>query len=256
MTKLELVKSAIAHRHNDKVPYAINLAGDAIEAYSQRILDELATEKIKTDLAENRITLSEALSLSLENCVINISCPWWDWHNLSEEYSGYDAPTKLPDTIGYGSYEAFFKKVKYIKENYDVYVLVGIWGSHWEKAYFARGIENFLGDIAGEPEFAQSLLDMIIRKNIVMLENILTCEGIDCVLLGSDWGTQRDLIMSPTAWRTMIKAGEQKEYDLIKSYGKDVFIHSCGNIELILPDLCEMGVNVLNPVQPECMDNI
>jgi hypothetical protein len=79
----------------------------------------------------------------------------------------------LPETIGYGNYEEFFKKIKYIKENYDVYLLSTIWGSHWEKANFARGIENFLGDLAASPEWAQQLLDLIVRKNMVMIENFI-----------------------------------------------------------------------------------
>jgi uroporphyrinogen decarboxylase len=52
----------------------------------------------------------------------------------------------------------------------------------------------------------------------------------------------------------LIRPGEQAEYDLIHSYGKDVWIHSCGDIRELLPRLVEMGVDVLNPVQPECMD--
>jgi uroporphyrinogen decarboxylase len=95
---------------------------------------------------------------------------------------------------------------------------------------------------------------MIIRKNMVMLENILTAPEIDGVLLGSDWGTQNDLIMSPERFRTMLKPGEIQEYNLIKKYGKHVFVHSCGNILRIMGYLVEMGVDCLNPVQPECMD--
>jgi uroporphyrinogen decarboxylase len=162
-------------------------------------------------------------------------------------------PDEMPQTIGYGSYEAFFEKIHYVREKYGRYILVLIWGSHWEKAYFARGIENFLSDLAGSPEFAQRLLDTIIRKNMVMLENIVTCPDIDGILLGSDWGTQANLIMSPRTWRKMIAPGEQQEYDLLRSYGKDVFVHSCGDIRKIMPDLVELGVDGLNPVQPECM---
>ena len=87
-----------------------------------------------------------------------------------------------------------------------------------------------------------------------MLENILTCPYIDGVLLGSDWGTQNDLIMSPECFRTLIKEGEIQEYKLIKKYKKNVFVHSCGNIIRIMDDLAEMGVECLNPIQPECMD--
>jgi uroporphyrinogen decarboxylase len=88
----------------------------------------------------------------------------------------------------------------------------------------------------------------------VMLENILCAREIDGVLLGSDWGTQLDLIMSPETWEAMIRPGEQREYDLVHSYGKDVWVHSCGNVEKVIPSLIEMGLDVLNPVQPEAMD--
>ena len=60
--------------------------------------------------------------------------------------------------------------------------------------------------------------------------------------------------MSPTTWRTMLAPGAKREYDVIREAGLDVWVHSCGNIRQIIPDLVEMGVNVLNPVQPECMD--
>ncbi|MFA6948261.1 MAG: uroporphyrinogen decarboxylase family protein [Eubacteriales bacterium] len=254
MTNFEAVKTAITHKSSAHVPYAINLAADGADAYAERLISEYASEKIKNDYKEGRLNRSEAYSLAIGNHMLNIGCPWWSWHSYDEPYNTPDAPSTLPRTIGYGSYEGFFEKCRYIKENYDVYLLVTIWGSHFEKAYFARGIENFLADLAGEPEFAEKLLKMIIRKNIVMLENFLFCENIDGVLLGSDWGSQKDMLMSPAVWRSLIKDGELEEYNLIHSYSKDVFVHSCGNICRILPDLCEMGVNALNPVQPECMD--
>lgn len=109
-------------------------------------------------------------------------------------------------------------------------MLVTIWGSHFEKANFARGIENFLADLAGEPEFAKKLLDFIIHKNMVMLENIVNIPGIDGILLGSDWGAQRDLLMSPQIWRELIKPGEIREYELIHNAGLDVWVHFCGDI--------------------------
>jgi uroporphyrinogen decarboxylase len=60
--------------------------------------------------------------------------------------------------------------------------------------------------------------------------------------------------MSPQTWREFILPGEKLEYDLVKNSGKHVVIHSCGRILRIIPDLIELGVDVLNPVQSECMD--
>jgi uroporphyrinogen decarboxylase len=255
MIHRDLVKSALSHQPGERVPYTINLTGEGYDAYGDNLLNTYATPDIWDDYRSGIISKSEAVSLAVGNHMFCTGCPWWDWHNLTDAYlNSPDAPSEMPQTIGMGSYETFFQKVKYVREKYGRYILITIWGSHWEKAYFSRGIENFLSDLAGNPEFAQRLLDEIIRKNMVMLENIVGCPDIDGILLGSDWGTQASLIMSPRTWRRMIVPGEQKEYDLLKQYGKDVFVHSCGNIQAILPDLVKMGVDALNPVQPECMD--
>ena len=190
----------------------------------------------------------------VDNDIAQINVPWWDWQGLGAEWYQPEIPLSPARVSGTGSYKDFFEQVKMLRDTTDKYILVMIYGSHFEKAYFSRGIENFLADLAGEPDFARRLLNRIIDKNMVMLENFLGASEIDGVLLGSDWGTQLDLIMSPATWQEMIRPGEQREYDLIHSYGKDVWVHSCGNVQRIIPALIEMGLDVLNPVQPEAMD--
>jgi uroporphyrinogen decarboxylase len=255
MTNRELVIETLAHRNPGKVPQAIHLTGEGYQAYGETLLRDYPNKQVRQDYEAGIINLAQAVSLSIGNHILHVYPPWWNWWNLTDVFlKEPDPPDYLPDTRGTGSYEGFFKQMAFIREHYDVYVVATIWGSHWEKAYFARSIENFLADLAGNTEWAQSLLDFIIRKNLVMLENFLTAPEVDAVLLGSDWGTQQDIIMSPDCFRTMIKPGEKQEYDLIKKYGKQVFIHSCGNILRLMGDLVELGVDCLNPVQPECMD--
>jgi Uroporphyrinogen-III decarboxylase len=254
LNKRELVKNAIQHIATGYTPYSIYLTGEGYKDYGNKILEDYNNSQVMSDYKNGKIDFNQAVSLAMGNHVLYINAPWWGWHNLPKEFSQEDTPSVMPTTIGYGNYESFFERCDYIRKNYDVYMLVTVWGSHWEKAYFCRGIENFLYDLAYDPEWSQNVLDLIIRKNIVMLENILHTDSFDGVLLGSDWGTQRGLIMSPDCWRTMIKHGEKAEYDLIHSFGKDVWVHSCGKIDAIMSELCEIGMDVLNPVQPECMD--
>lgn len=235
MNGRELVKLALQHKETGRVPYRLDFTPGA-------------AEKIKPYIQEGDF------ELAIGNHVYTLQCPWWDWHNVPVEYKGFDAPEVMPPVRGYGSYEAFRDKLQYIRDMTGCYILVIIYGSHFEKAYFARGMENLLADFACNREFVKSFLDTIIRKNMVMLENIITFPEIDGILLGSDWGSQCSMLMSPEIWRELIAPGELKEYELIKQAGKDVWIHSCGNIEAIIPDLVGMGVDVLNPVQPEVMD--
>ena len=255
MTRYERIKAAMAHKEADKVPSCIHLARDGWQAYADKLFDRYVSEDLKKLVTEGKLSRNHAICYGMGNHVLTVNCPWWKWYDVPKEYSTeYDAPDYLPKTIGYGSYEQFAATVKNLKEYTDAYVLVTIWGSHFEKANFARGIENFLADMAGDPEYAQKMLDFIIHKNIVMLENIVHTPGIDGILLGSDWGSQNDLLMSPESWREMIAPGEKKEYELIHSAGVDVWVHSCGDIRKIFPDIVELGVDALNPIQPECMD--
>ena len=235
MDRGQLVKAAIAHQQTDRIPYCISFTPEG-----ERRLKELIGERSASDFVDND--------------VIQVGAPWWNWYGLGAEWSQAVAPATTARVIGDGSYKDFFERIKMLRDNTDKYILVMIYGSHFEKAYFSRGIENFLADMAGEPDFARKLLNRIIDKNMVMLENFLCASEIDGVLLGSDWGTQSDLIMSPATWQELIRPGEQREYDLVHSYGKDVWVHSCGNVRKIIPALIEMGVDVLNPVQPEAMD--
>lgn len=235
MTRRDLVKAAIAHAPAERVPYCIMFTADG-----EKRLQEMIGPHSAKDFADNDI--------------VPVTAPWWCWGRLGPEWRQVEPPRRLGPIEGYGSYRELFDALKMLRDNTDKYILVLVYGSHFEKAYGARGIENFLADMAGDPPFARKLLQRIIEKNLVMLENFLSAPEIDGVLLGSDWGTQLDLIMSPDTWQDMIRPGEQREYDLIHAYGKDVWVHSCGNIVKVIPALIEMGVNVLNPVQPEAMD--
>ena len=235
MNSRERVKAAIRHEETDRCPYYMEMCGDAVEQ-----LEPLMGGKSFAEFVDND--------------VIMLGPPWWNWHELGEDWSGMDLPTSLEKVRGYGSYDEFFDRIKGLADTTDKYLLVGIYGSHFEKAYFSRGIENLMADIAGSPQFARDLMRRIADRNLVMLENFLTAPEVDGVLLGSDWGTQIDMLMSPAVWDDMIRPGEQREYDLIHSFGKDVWVHSCGKIDKIIGRLVEMGLDVLNPVQPECMD--
>lgn len=250
MTRRDMMKNAVSHK-NGPVPSFIRFCEDK---YYEDLYRRYADDKVRKLYDSKKISFGEAVGLAIGNCTMMVFPPWWDWYEVPECYHDWDTPDFLPKTRGTGSYDSFFNYVKMLNEETDAYILVTIYGSHFEKAYFTRGIENYLADMAASPEFAQALLDKIISKNMIMLDNILDTEGFDGVLLGSDWGSQKSLLMSPDVWHKMIEKGEQKEYDRIHSSGRDVWVHSCGNIEQIMPDLARMGVDVLNPIQPECMD--
>lgn len=255
MTRRERVKAAIAHRTPDKVPTFFHLAPDGLATYNDRLWERYGREDMRRLLEEGKLENRNALYYSMGNHVCFLeNFPWWWWKNLPKEYSEWETPDFLPEAEDFGSIEVFAESVRWLREYTDAYILVEIWTSDFEKAYYSRGIENFLADMAADPDYCKRLLDFITEKNLEKLRQIVAVPGIDGVLLGNDWGSQRDLLMSPETWRTLLKPGAQKEYDVIRGAGLDIWVHSCGDIRKIMPDLVEMGVNVLNPIQPECMD--
>ncbi|MCR4905725.1 MAG: hypothetical protein K6A33_06550 [Clostridiales bacterium] len=255
MTRRERVKAAIRHETPDKTPTFFHLAPDGLQKYGEPLWERYGREDMRKLHAEGKLGYRNSLYFSLGNHVCFLeNFPWWDWKDLPPAYKMEDTPDFIPDIVDFGSYEVFAESVRNLREYTDAYVLAEVWTSDFEKAYFSRGLEYFLADMAAEPEFAMELLDFITEKNLSILKQIVETPGLDGVLLGNDWGSQRDLLMSPGTWRTMLKPGAQKEYDLIREAGLDVWVHSCGDISKILPDLCEMGADVLNPLQPECMD--
>jgi len=237
LSRRDLVKAAINHQTAPRIPYLVDFCPDAWAQICREGLDE-----------------GKSQEAFLDNDVEDIAVPWWTWRDLGPDWAGEEFPSSPASCIGYGSYQDLREGLKKRRQESDKYFLVRIYGSHFERAYFARGIENFLADMAGESREAKKFLTKIIDRNMVMLENFLSLPEIDGVLLGSDWGSQIDLLMSLNTWLDLIQPGEQREYDLIHGYGKDVWVHSCGNITRLLPSLVEMGLDVLNPIQPEAMD--
>lgn len=106
--------------------------------------------------------------------MIHVPTAWWNWDydHMPAVYADPDEePDEMPPIVKTGDQKAFTRQAQHIREKYGVYISCLIFGSHWEKAYFTRGIENFLADLAGAPEFSQELLDFIIGHNMEMLKD-------------------------------------------------------------------------------------
>jgi uroporphyrinogen decarboxylase len=127
----------------------------------------------------------------------------------------------------------------------------------FEVAWQMRGMEELFSDFKFRPEMAAYILDRITEARCSMAR-FFASQDVDVLILGDDVSMQTGMIMSPATWRKWFKGrmaqiiGEAKA---IKP-GMPVFYHSDGNPEAIIPELIEIGVTILNPVQPECIDPI
>lgn len=135
----------------------------------------------------------------------------------------------------------------------DTYIVSNIGFSLFERAWTMAGMQEVLMAMVIDKEFAHRLLDRILEFNLRLIDN--ACQfDIDAMRFGDDWGDQRGLIMGPDLWREFIKPRIAQMYERVKSKGKKVFIHSCGRVDSVFPDLIECGLDVFNPFQPEVID--
>jgi uroporphyrinogen decarboxylase len=128
-------------------------------------------------------------------------------------------------------------------------------GELFEAAWRLRGFENFMIDLVERVEMADYLLDQLTS---MLIENalILARAGIDILLLDDDVAMPTGLMISPSTWRRHFKDRLAEVINIAREESPDllVFYHCDGDFTRLIPDLVDIGVNVINPVQPDCMD--
>jgi len=122
----------------------------------------------------------------------------------------------------------------------------------FEISWFIRGLDGFMTDLALEPQKACGLMDRVQERLKERLRRILEAGGdaIDIAEYNDDVGMQSGLMMSPEMWRRYLKPRVGEMLELIRSHGKKVRYHSCGGVRDILPDLIDLGLDILTPFQP------
>ena len=167
-----------------------------------------------------------------------------------------DSPLKEPDLKGFQAPEPL-SRGQYLdvfcRENPDRFRLVSLTSPIFQRAWFLRGFTDFLMDLALHKAFVHELLDMIMEYTTKVVTEAVQYD-IDGFFLMDDWGQQEGLLISPSMWREYIKPRMATLFRIVKDKNLPLFFHSCGDIECLIPELIEIGVDVLNPFQPEAMD--
>lgn len=126
----------------------------------------------------------------------------------------------------------------------------------FERAWGMRRMDEFFMDMHLHPRFAEDLLDGLETVCHAVIDRLLADYGdrIDAIGVSNDCGTQENLMISPESWRRFLKPGLRRIVSHIRQGSKVAYLHSCGHITPVIPDLIEIGVNMLQPIQPEAMD--
>ena len=150
-------------------------------------------------------------------------------------------------------YEAAARVLREFKAEYWI---VGVTVTTiFETAWALRGYERLLTDFVAQPELAERILEIPYRYHLTAAARLAEM-GVDMIWIGDDVGTQRGMLIAPKVWRRLLKPRLANFMATLKAINPQVKIayHSDGDIRLIIPDLVEIGLDVLNPVQPTCMD--
>ena len=122
----------------------------------------------------------------------------------------------------------------------------------YEMYWRLRGMERALLDMIEKPDFAAIMLQRCADFAVRLGEEAFRRYPLDWLWTGDDVASQTSLIMSPRAWRRLVKPALESTFKLGKAHGVWVAFHCCGALRPIIPDLIEMGMDVLNPVQANC----
>ena len=125
----------------------------------------------------------------------------------------------------------------------------------WETAWYMRGMETLMGDMMDDDPKAEWLLDEITKRSEIRAASFAEA-GVDCLFLGDDIGMQHSIMMSRPFYNTWLQPRLKRVIQAARAVKPDIliFYHSCGFVTPFIPDLLDAGIDVLNPVQPECMD--
>ncbi len=152
--------------------------------------------------------------------------------------------------------ELYAEAERVLRDFKDDYWIVGVTVTTiFETAWALRGYEQMLVDLVADPDLAERILDIPFRYHLTAARR-LTELGVDMIWIGDDVGTQRAMLVAPKTWRRLFKPRLATFIAEIKAINPalKVAYHSDGDITPIVPDLIEIGLDVLNPIQPACMD--
>ncbi|HUX12964.1 MAG TPA: uroporphyrinogen decarboxylase family protein [Spirochaetia bacterium] len=280
MTHRERVQTALSHQLPDRCPMQISFTPE----FAARLRKELSIPDAATHNPHGGGN-SYALERAIDEDMLLTSVGWANSYYLGDEYtdewgidwrtSGYTTPFgngKYTEIVGHplasdeaiSGYippdpkrpELYAEAERLVRDYGGEYWIVGVAVTTiFETAWALRGLDRLMMDFALEPDLAQQILDIPFayhRSAAIRLAEI----GVDMIWTGDDMGSQNSMIISPRMWRQFFKPRMAQLFADLKRVNPAIKIayHSDGVITPIIADLIEIGLDVLNPVQPACMD--
>ena len=154
--------------------------------------------------------------------------------------------------------ELYTEAQRVLEKYKDEYWIVGVTPTTiFESAWALRGYEQLMIDLALQPDKANQVLDIPYSYHKIVTQRLVRM-GVDMIWLGDDVGGQNAMLMSPRMWRQYFKPRMADLITSLRAINPHIKIayHTDGVIYPIIPDLIEIGLDVLNPIQPMAMDPV
>ncbi len=138
-----------------------------------------------------------------------------------------------------------------ISAHSDYAIISGSWSPFFHAASDLLGFEKFLTSMITRPEIVKEVINRCFQFYFKLSKRAFDQVGseVDLLFIGNDFGGQDGLLFSPDLWRKFFSEPIKDFVDLAHSYDAKFALHSCGDVAEIIPDLIQMGVDVLNPIQ-------
>ncbi len=146
------------------------------------------------------------------------------------------------------------KKVETLKS--EGYWVIGDSGVHpFKQAWHMRGFENFLCDYIANPEWVEAIYERILQYTLAACRRSAEA-GVDMLDFWGDVAMQDNMMVPPDSWRRLDKPVWKRIIEETRKINPDIkfFFHSDGDTRPIIPDIIELGFDILNPIQPECVN--
>jgi uroporphyrinogen decarboxylase len=255
MTPREIVLAQIAHRETVPVPCTLRFE----DSVSARLDEHYGTDAWRSRLIPYLTQCGSVASLPKEQLdpTHHRDAFGTVWRTDELPPTVVEPGLKAPTFRGYDfpSADAFLDPSakaevrKRIEDSSHSFTVVSAGLCLWQ-GWYLRGFETTLMDCVAEEAFFEELLDRLTGLTLRMVE---ACRDLpaDAVLMGDDWGDQRGVLIGPDRWRRFYKPRYARIFQAIHDQGKLAIMHCCGSAAAIMGDIVEIGLDVLESVQPE-----
>jgi len=281
MNSSERIRKAVAHREPDKVPAHINATKWVVTKLKNALkvtTDKELLRALHIDVYDMRgIDLHTGTVPDYTGPVSPFFPPGWgggifsfwkmkEYENLTA--AGWTMEAELPPLAGaltipetekyqwpdnnWFDYSTLREKL----ENWNDFSIMATGASVFQHATYIRGMDILMMDMLADPEMANYVLDKFTDFYYEYYRRMFEAVGdsIDVFALADDLGMQNTLLISPELFNEYVAPRLKKMADLAHSYDIKLLLHTCGNVEPLIPGIIESGIDILDPIQPESMD--